>query len=215
MPEMLNVEVLNVSKRYGYQWALRSVTFSVENQGLIAILGPNGAGKSTLLKTLATHVTPTTGVIKVNGLNLHRNMEKFKKKIGFLAHESYLYDELTVKENLLFYASFFSVKESRVEEEIEFFKLGRYSDTQVKKLSHGLRKRAEIARSIIHEPEMLLLDEPFSGLDKESLSFMINYLEMQRGKTIFICSHSFENVEKICERAIYLKNGLLMEDKKL
>jgi len=205
------VDVIGVSKRYGYLEVLRSVSLRIESGEFVALFGHNGAGKTTLLKLIATHIRPSTGTVKIFGEDAFRD-SGIRRKIGLVTHSSFLYDELTVRENLLFYARQFGVEEDNFLDTVEFLGMNRWYNVRVKQLSHGLRKRADIIRALIHEPNLILLDEPFTGLDSETCDVLVNYFrgQKQRGnekKTLLIASHSQEWVKKVCDKAITLHRG--------
>lgn len=200
------VEITEVSKRYGYFQALKPMSFRIGDSDFLALSGPNGAGKTTLLKIIATHILPSSGTVKIFGEDAFKN-DAIRRKIGLVAHENFLYDELTVRENLLFYASLFSVKEEDFLDVIEFLGLERRYNVQVERLSHGLRKRADLARGLIHDPDLVLLDEPFAGLDTKTCGVLVDYFKGLRGKTVLISSHSMEWTKEICDKAILLDNG--------
>lgn len=200
------VEIVEVSKRYGYLQALKSVSLEIKEGDFLAFSGPNGAGKTTLLKIIATHISPSSGTVKIFGDDALKDCE-IRRRIGLVTHESFLYDELSVRENLLFYANLFSVKEEGFLDTIDFLGMNRWYNVQVKQLSHGLRKRADIVRALIHNPDLILLDEPFTGLDTKTCDLLVNYFKSQKGKTLLISSHSLEWTKKICEKRISLDKG--------
>lgn len=179
------------------------------------MLGHNGAGKTTLLKIVATHALPSSGTVKIFGENAIEKGQEVRKRIGFVAHESFLYDELTVDENLRFYASFFSADQKGWVDMLEFLKLKRWRNVQVKHLSHGLRKRADIVRALIHCPDLLLFDELFSGLDVETSNLLVDYLRAHRGKTVLVSSHSKYWARRLCSRGILLEKGRIAKDLQL
>jgi ABC-type multidrug transport system ATPase subunit len=188
--------------------------FSIKiNEGeSVAVLGPNGAGKTTLMKILATHVVPSSGTVKIYGRNAFKDSENTRKRIGFVTHESFLYDELSVEENLRFYGRFFSADQNYLREIVELLKLKRWRRVPVKRLSYGLRKRADIARALIHNPDLILLDELFAGLDEETRNFLVDYLKTLQGKTLLVSSHSAELAKQLCERSLFLDKGNMVQD---
>lgn len=206
------VEIIEVSKKYGYLWALKSLSLKIGKAEFVAILGPNGAGKTTLMKILATHISPSSGKVKVFGRDAFKNSEEIRKQVGFATHENFLYNELTIEENLLFYAKLFSVNSKNLRDTIESLNLKRWYRVPVKRLSHGLRKRADIVRALIHDPDLILLDEFFAGLDKETCNFLVNYLRNQRAKTVLVSSHSIEWAKRLCDRGIFLDKGEITQD---
>jgi len=206
------VEIVNISKKYGHVWALKPFSIKIDESESVAVLGPNGAGKSTLMKILATHVLPSSGVVKIYGRDAFKDGENARKRIGFVAHESFLYDELSVEENLRFYGRFFSVDQDNFREMIEFLNLGNWRKVPVKQLSYGLRKRADIARALIHNPDLILLDELFAGLDEETRNFLVDYFNTLQGKTLLVSSHSLSWAKQLCKRSLFLDKGNLVRD---
>ncbi len=206
--DSIAVEIIEVSKRYGYLQALKSVSLRIKEGEFLVFSGPNGAGKTTLLKIIATHISPSSGTVKIFGADALKGSET-RRRIGLVTHDSFLYDELSVRENLLFYAKLFGAEEEDFLATIEFFGLKRWYDVRVKQLSHGLRKRADIVRALIHNPDLILLDEPFAGLDTKTCDVLVNYFKSQegKGKTLLISSHSLEWSKKICNKGIMLDKG--------
>lgn len=207
------IKIANVSKKYGHFWALDSLSLTIKEGEYVAVLGPNGAGKTTLIKMIATHVLPSSGVVEVYGRDAFKNSEDTRRRIGFVAHESFLYDELSVEENMLFYGNmFFTCRD--VTGLVELLNLRRWYKIPVKRLSHGLRKRADIARALIHNPDILLLDELFTGIDEKTRRLIIDYFRNQERKTLLISSHSVEWATKLCDRGIFLERGRLRADER-
>ncbi len=206
------VEISNISKRYGYVWALKPFSTRIEEAESTSILGPNGAGKTTLLKILATQIAPSSGSIRIYGKNAFEDGIDTRMRIGFVAHESFLYDELTVEENLRFYKKFFSAGENSLTETFELLDLNHLQNVPVKQLSHGLRRRVDIARALIHGPDLILFDELFAGLDADTQNLLIDYLGTLQGKTMLISTHSPELANKLCERSLFFEKGNLVKD---
>jgi len=206
------LEIVNVSKKYGHIWALKPFSIKIDEGESVAVLGPNGAGKSTLMKILATHILPSSGIVKIYQQNVFKDGENARKRIGFVAHESFLYDELSVEENLQFYGRFFSVDQNYFREIIEFLNLESWRKVPVKQLSYGLRKRADIARALIHNPDLILLDELFAGLDEETRNFLVDYFKTLLGKTLLVSSHSINWAKQLCKRSLFLDRGSLVQD---
>ncbi len=209
---VLAAEIINVSKRYGNTWALHEISVGIKEAEAVAVLGPNGAGKSTLIKILATHALPSEGTVSIFGSHTAHEGQSARKNIGLVAHQSFLYDELSIRENLQFYGRLFSTPEEHINEVIDSLKLRAWSDTSTKQLSHGLRKRGDIARALLHDPNLLLLDEPFSGLDESTRSFIVDYLKTLQAKTLVVASHSLDLAKSLCKRFLSLKSGTLVED---
>jgi ABC-type multidrug transport system ATPase subunit len=210
------VELIEVSKNYGYLQALKTVSLRIKAGEFVALSGHNGAGKTTLLKIIATHISPTSGTVKIFGNDAFKDGGgEIRNRIGLVTHASFLYDELTIRENLLFYAKLFLIKgEEEFIETIEFLGLKRWYNVPVKQLSHGLRKRADIVRALIHNPDLILLDEPFSGLDTRTCDLLVSYFKghEEKGKTLLLSSHSLEWAKRICDKRITLDKGRIIEE---
>ena len=206
----------DVWKKYGVRWALREVTISIEDGEAVAVLGPNGAGKSTLLKLVSAQIIPSKGGIWIYGTDILKNSVNTKRLTGFVGHGSFLYDELSIEENLRFYGRMFGVKDidAVMGDILDMLGIDRLRDEPVKALSHGLRKRAEIARALLHSPSLLVLDEPFAGLDENTVGILIDYLREHYKGTILISSHSHELAKQVCSRIIFLNKGKIVSDSK-
>jgi ABC-type multidrug transport system ATPase subunit len=160
---------------------------------------------------MATHISPSSGTLKIFCADAFKNSKKIKRHIGFVAHNSFLYNELTVEENLLFYKRMFSVSQN-IQELVNLLNLERWKNLLVKQVSHGVRKRADIARALIHNPDILLFDELLTGLDEETRRQVIYYFTNQKKKTILMSTHSIEWAKQLCDRALYLDHGKLIQD---
>jgi len=210
------IEVIDVSKRYGDMYALKSVSLEIEKGECVALLGSNGAGKTTLLKIIATHIVPTAGRVNILGEDIFKNNGSIRRTIGLVTHDSYLYDELTIRENLQFYAQFFVGNGEEIRfDRIEFLGLKRWYNVPVKQLSYGLRKRADIGRALLHSPDVILLDEPFAGLDVATCDLLVEYFKKLKedGKTLMLSSHSTEWIKKVYNREVVLKKGKIVGEK--
>ncbi len=196
--------------------ALKDFSAKIENGRLTAILGPNGSGKTTLLKIVATQIQASSGNLKILGLDPRKNALEIKAKVGYAGHQSFLYNELTVSENLRFYQSIFSAKNptrrNDIDELIGFLGFFDWLETPVRNLSHGLRKRVDIARAMIHNPDLLLLDEPFSGLDEKSRMILVDYLSRQGESTIVLSSHQVDLAKRLCNHLIFLEKGEMVRE---
>ncbi len=190
----------------------------IEEGEIVSILGPNGSGKSTLLKLLSLQSRPTSGRFALFGEEPPKS--KAKRQIGYLAHESFLYGELTVRENLEFYQKMFSGpdehEQDSLDEVVESLNIGKWLDTKAKTLSHGSRKRADIARTLIHRPKLLALDEPFSGLDLQARELVIqNIANRKLDRTVLLSLQDLELAKEFCDRAITLQDGRVVKESSL
>jgi heme exporter protein A len=210
------IEIKKLTKQADNKLILRGVDLSIKKGETVAILGPNGAGKSTLLKVLATLIKPTSGLIKVNDMDLKKNHIEIKKIMGYLPHSSLLYDHYTPLENLVFFGNIYGVKnvEQRAIELVKEVGLSFFLNEPVKNFSRGMIQRIAIARAIVHEPEILLLDEPHTGLDQGAIGILNNViLSMKaKGTTTLMVTHDFKQAAEICDRIIILKNGKIVDD---
>ena len=210
------IEIKKLTKQADNKLILRSVDLSIKKGETVAILGPNGAGKSTLLKVLATLIKPTSGLIKVNGMDLKKNHIQIKKIMGYLPHSSLLYDHYTPLENIVFFGNIYGVKnvEQRAIELVKEVGLSFFLNEPVKNFSRGMIQRIAIARAIVHEPDILLLDEPHTGLDPGAIGILNNViLSMKaKGTTTLMVTHDFKQAAEICDRIIIVKNGKIVDD---
>lgn len=177
----------------------------------VVIFGANGVGKTTLLRILSTQARPESGTATVAGYDLRRQADSVRRRVGVVGHQGFLYEDLTCRENLVFYGRLFGIDdvEQRVQAVIAQVGLGRRSGHRVKTLSHGLQKRLAIARAILHQPQVLLLDEPEGGLDQESLSMLGGLLSdwTQAGRTVIMTTHNIERGLAWADRMAVLDDG--------
>jgi heme exporter protein A len=210
------LELRDVSKYFGDFVALDGAQLRLEQGESVLLYGPNGAGKTTLLRLLATLARPSKGQVLYNGQDVHRHSTGARAAIGFVSHTTFLYGELTVEENLRFCGTLFALArlEERIGEVLEFFDLGDRARTPVRKLSRGQQQRAALARACLHEPQMLLLDEPFTGLDAASTSTLEDLLRKLpvQGKTVVFSTHDFARGAALARRLVRLEKGRIRED---
>jgi heme exporter protein A len=210
------IEIKKLTKQADNKLILRGVDLSINQGETVAILGPNGAGKSTLLKVLATLIKPTSGHVKINGLDLKKDHIEVKKIFGYLPHSSLLYDHYTPLENLIFFGELYGVKdvEDKAKELVKEVGLSFFINEPVKNFSRGMIQRIAIARAIIHDPKIMLLDEPHTGLDQGAISILNNVvLSMKdKGCTTLMVTHDFKQAAEICDRIIIVKNGKIADD---
>ena len=209
------VRVVDVTKNFGHIKALRGISLNFTKGQKTSFLGPNGAGKTTLLRIIATQMVPSSGEVLVMGENAHLNREKAKRSIGVVGHRSFLYDELTVLENLKFYGSFLDIAESEFDRVLKITDIERWKDTKTGHLSYGLRKRGDISRALLGSPAILLLDEFFAGLDQETSGALVTYMEGLKNQTIITTSHTPELINSFCHRSIHIRRGLIEKDVQL
>ncbi len=206
------VELREVTKDFGHIKALKGVTLNFSAGEKVSLLGPNGAGKSTLLKIVATQMVPSSGSVTVLGYDAVKEREEIKRRVGVVGHRSFLYDELTLRENLEFYGSFLGSDQDEIVDVIGVTGLERWSEVKAGHLSYGLRKRGDISRALLGKPRLLLLDEFFSGLDRETSEALAQHLGEMKEQTIIISSHSTEMVRGFCDRTVHLRGGLVEGD---
>lgn len=212
----MSIEVNNISKSYGAQKALDNVSFSIKKGEIVGFLGPNGAGKSTLMKILTTYIHPDEGSAKVNGHDVTAEQKAVQLSIGYLPEHNPLYLELYVREYLAFNADVYKVAKSRIEEVIQLTGLSTESHKKIGQLSKGFRQRVGLANALLHNPDVLILDEPTTGLDPNQLIEIRNVIKnVGKDKTVFLSTHIMQEVEAICDRVIIINNGKIVADKKL
>ena len=212
----MSIEVQNISKSYGAQKALDKVSFSVKKGEIVGFLGPNGAGKSTLMKILTTYLNADEGVAKVNGNDVKEAQIEVQQSVGYLPEHNPLYLDLYIREYLAFNADVYKVAKSRIEEVIELTGLSPESHKKIGQLSKGYRQRVGLATALLHNPEVLILDEPTTGLDPNQLVEIRNVIKnVGKDKTVFLSTHIMQEVEAICDRVIIIDQGKIVTDKKL
>lgn len=212
----MSIEVNNISKSYGAQKALDNISFSVKKGEVVGFLGPNGAGKSTLMKILTTYITADGGSATVNGFDVNIATKAVQQSIGYLPEHNPLYLDLYVREYLAFNADVYKVAKSRIEEVIQLTGLSSESHKKIGQLSKGYRQRVGLANALLHNPDVLILDEPTTGLDPNQLIEIRNMIKnVGKDKTVFLSTHIMQEVEAICDRVIIINNGKIVTDKKL
>jgi ABC-2 type transport system ATP-binding protein len=212
----MSIEVINISKNYGSQKALDSVTFSVQKGEIVGFLGPNGAGKSTLMKILTTFLSADSGSATVNGNDVVTNSKAVQQSVGYLAENNPLYLDLYVREYLEFNADVYKADKSRIEEVITLTGLTPESHKKIGQLSKGYRQRVGLASALLHNPDVLILDEPTTGLDPNQLVEIRELIKnIGKDKTVFLSTHIMQEVEAICDRVIIIAKGKIVADKKL
>ena len=212
----MSIEVISISKSYGAQKALDNISFSVKKGEIVGFLGPNGAGKSTLMKILTTYIAADEGSAAVNGFEVNSQAKSVQQSIGYLPEHNPLYLDLFVREYLAFNADVYKVPKSRIEEVIQLTGLSTESHKKIGQLSKGFRQRVGLANALLHNPDVLILDEPTTGLDPNQLVEIRNVIKnVGKDKTVFLSTHIMQEVEAICDRVIIINNGKIVADKKL
>ena len=209
----MSIEVKEISKYYGEQAALESVSFEVKKGEIVGFLGPNGAGKSTLMKIITTYLSADKGQVMVCSENTEEDAISIRQKIGYLPEHNPLYLEMYIKEYLSFIAEIYSCSKERIDEMIELTGLTPEQNKQIGQLSKGFRQRVGLAAALIHNPEVLILDEPTTGLDPNQLVEIRNLIrESGKNKTVMLSTHIMQEVEKMCNRVIIIHKGKIVAD---
>ena len=212
----MSIEVSNIIKNYGEQTALNNITFNIQKGEIVGFLGPNGAGKSTLMKILTTYIEADGGNAEVNGHDVNKNKKEVQKSVGYLPEHNPLYLEMYVKEYLSFNAGIYNIHKNKIGEIIELTGLTPEAHKKIGQLSKGYRQRVGLAAALIHEPDVLILDEPTTGLDPNQLLEIRNLIKnIGKEKTVLLSTHIMQEVEAICDRVIIINKGEIVADKKL
>jgi ABC-2 type transport system ATP-binding protein len=212
----MSIQVTNISKSYGTQKALDAISFSVKKGEIVGFLGPNGAGKSTLMKILTTYIPSDQGDAIVNEFDVKKQKKQVQNSVGYLPEHNPLYLDLYVREYLEFNASIYKVAKSRIDEVISLTGLTPERHKKIGQLSKGYRQRVGLATALLHNPDVLILDEPTTGLDPNQLVEIRSLIQnIGKDKTIFLSTHIMQEVEAICDRVIIINKGKIVADKKL
>jgi len=214
---MLDIEVENLTKRFGDFTAVDALNFSVEHGEVFGLLGPNGAGKSTLIRMLTTLVPPTSGTARVNGFDIIRAANDVRQSIGVIPQAMTSDRDLSAQENMSIFAKLYGIpREKRLRTIKQLLKevdLEKWADKPVKMFSGGMRRRLEIARGLVHEPKLFFLDEPTTGLDPVSrvaVWEMLTRLKSERDLTILVTTHYMDEADKLCDRIAIIDHGKLV-----
>ena len=212
----MSVKVEQLSKFYGTQKALNTVSFTIKKGEIVGFLGPNGAGKSTMMKILTTFLSASEGSAKVNEFDVETETIKVQKSVGYLPEHNPLYMDMYVKEYLEFNAIVHKVDKERIDKVISLTGLAPESHKKINQLSKGYRQRVGLANALLHDPDVLILDEPTTGLDPNQLVEIRELIKnVGKEKTVFLSTHIMQEVEAICDRVIIINNGVIVADKKL
>ena len=212
----MSITVNSVSKSYKSQKALNNISFSADKGQIIGFLGPNGAGKSTMMKILTGYIKPNSGEVFVDEIDVLKNPIAAQKVIGYLPEHNPLYAEMYVREYLQFQAAIYKVAKSQIEDCIEKVGLTLEVNKKIHQLSKGYQQRVGIAAAILHNPKVLILDEPTTGLDpNQIIEIRALIQELGKNKTVLFSTHIMQEVEAVCDRVIIIKKGQILVDKKL
>lgn len=212
----MSITVKNITKSFGKQKALNDISFSIEKGEIVGFLGPNGAGKSTMMRILTTYYKGDSGEASVNGFHVDKEQKKVQESIGYLPEHNPLYLEMYVREYLGFNASVHKIPKSRIKEVIVQTGLEPESHKKIGQLSKGYRQRVGLAAALLHNPEVLILDEPTTGLDPNQLIEIRKLIrEIGKEKTILLSTHIMKEVEAVCDRVIIINKGELVADKRM
>ncbi|WP_461630807.1 gliding motility-associated ABC transporter ATP-binding subunit GldA [Labilibaculum euxinus] len=215
----MSVKVQEVSKLYGKQKALDNLSFEIIQGEIVGFLGPNGAGKSTMMKIITGYIPQTSGLVEVNGLDVSMDSLEIRRQIGYLPEHNPLYLEMYVKEYLGHVASIYKLGKSkarRIAEMIDLTGLGTEQNKKIASLSKGYRQRVGIAQALIHDPKVLILDEPTTGLDpNQLLEIRKLIIDIGREKTVMLSTHIMQEVEACCQRVLIVNKGKLVADRNI
>lgn len=212
----MSIKVEQLTKVYGNQKALNKVSFKVDKPEVVGFLGPNGAGKSTMMKILTTFLSATEGQAEVNGFDVSTNAKEVQQSVGYLPEHNPLYLDMYVREYLAFNANLQNVDNSKIEEIIQLTGLTPEAHKKIEQLSKGYRQRVGLACALLHDPDVLILDEPTTGLDPNQLVEIRSLIKtIGQEKTVFLSTHIMQEVEAMCDRVIIINKGEIVADKKL
>lgn len=212
----MSISVTRISKAFGAQNALKDVSFEIQKGEIVGFLGPNGAGKSTLMKILTTYMRADTGTAMVNGYDVQTASMEVRRSLGYLPEHNPLYPELYVREYLQYQCDSYGGDRERIAVVIDQTGLQPEAHKKIGQLSKGYRQRVGLAAALLHDPEVLILDEPTTGLDPNQLLDIRQLIRtIGREKTILLSTHIMKEVEAVCERVLIINKGTLVADKKL
>lgn len=212
----MSISIKNVSKFYGIQAALQSVSINIKRGEVVGFLGPNGAGKSTLMKIITCYLPPDQGEVKVCGEDVQEDSLSVRSKVGYLPEHNPMYLEMYIKEYLEFVACVYSSPKERVSKMIKITGITAEQHKKIGELSKGYRQRVGLAAALIHNPEVLILDEPTTGLDPNQLSEIRSLIrEIGKDKTVLLSTHIMQEVDKMCSRVVIINNGKIVDDQSI
>jgi ABC-2 type transport system ATP-binding protein len=210
------IELTNVTKRYGTKPAVEDLSLHIRAGELFAFLGPNGAGKTTTIKMMCGLLFPTSGTVRVGGFDVQADGDKARQLISYVPDQPFLYEKLTGREFLQFIADLYGIPQDRaggrIQAVIDLFGLGEFVDDLTERYSHGMRQRTVFAAALVHEPRVLIVDEPTVGLDPKSIRLLKDLLraEAKRGTTVFLSTHSLDIAQELADRIGIVERGRLI-----
>lgn len=193
--------------------ALRDINFRAERGTILGLLGPNGAGKTTLLRILSTALKPTTGTAKFDGIDIVESPLEVRKKVGFLSDNTGLYGRLTAREMIVYFGKLYGMStrelKGRMDELFNLLNMTDFVDKRNDSLSSGMKQKVSIARTLIHDPDVIMFDEPTTGLDVAAAEAILKFIETckENGKTVLFCTHHLHEVERLCDEVVILHQG--------
>jgi len=213
----MSLSIKQLTKIYGQQKAIDNISFDVKEGEILGFLGPNGAGKSTTMKIATCYIAPTSGTVEVAGYNVLQNPIEVRRHVGYLPEHNPLYLDMYVHEYLEFIASLHQIPykqtKKRIAEVIELVGLGKEQNKQINALSKGYRQRVGLAQALIHNPKVLILDEPTTGLDPNQILEIRNVIkQISHDKTVIFSTHIMQEVQALCSRVIIIKDGKIVAD---
>jgi len=213
---MAEIETRDLTRRFGAFTAVDNVNIQVQPGEIYGLLGPNGAGKTTIIRMLSTLLMPTSGSATVAGFDVSREANEVKKRIGLVSEKLILYTRLTAAQNLMFFGKLYKVDSStlkkRIDDSLELVKLTQFKDKAVSSYSSGMRQRVNIIRALLHDPEIIFLDEPTVALDPQSTRFIWDLVKRlkSRGRTIILTTHMMEEADELSDRVCIIDHGKVM-----
>jgi len=214
--ETLALDSRGIEKKFGYSFAVRNVTLQLKRGEFVVLFGSNGAGKTTFLKVAATLMRPTKGNLSVEGFDIHTQAEQARRHIGFLSHNTFVYRDLSALENLKFFCRLYGIAadEDRLLSILDRVELKRRANDTVRSFSRGMQQRVGIARALLHDPSLILLDEPYTGLDAKAAQTLNSLLDdaVAAGRTVVLTSHDLNQGLRAATRAVILDKGVVVHD---
>ncbi|MDY0092320.1 MAG: ABC transporter ATP-binding protein [Candidatus Vecturithrix sp.] len=210
------IEIINLTKRYGNITAVSEINLTIPNGQLFGFLGPNGAGKTTTIKTLVGLLKPTSGVVRIEGFDVQKQPLEAKRVVGFIPDKPFIYEKLTGKEFLQFTAGLYQVEPRSVDERIaqllDMFELSDWDDELVESYSHGMRQKLVMSAALIHQPQVIVVDEPMVGLDPKGARLVKKIFRelCDNGTTIFMSTHTLEIAEQMCDHIAIIQKGQII-----